>query len=199
MNVSLFRNPGRMWAPVAICTLLVGLQALGEDGRAWLRLERDGLGEGQLWRLLSGHLVHLGWRHLALNLAGLVLMWALFAREYGWGRWLVILATSAAAVDAGLYWRVPDLRWYVGLSGVLHGVLAAGALAYCRRGEAAGWVVLVFLAAKLIWEQWAGALPASEAAAGGAVIVDAHLFGALGAVVGVLIGWMAGWMAGRRA
>ncbi len=191
----------RSWAPVAICGLLLALEGLslvlGDSAREWLRFERAGLADEQLWRLLTGHLVHLGWQHLALNLAGLLLMWMLFAGEYSWRRWAIILAASTAAIDAGLYWLAPGLQWYVGLSGVLHGVLAAGALAGCRRGEPAGWVALTFLLAKLIWEQMVGALPSSEAAAGGPVIVDAHLYGALGALIAVPALWLFGSRPGK--
>jgi hypothetical protein len=66
----------------------------------------------------------------------------------------------------------------VGSSGALHGVLAAGTLAHLRRGDFDGWILAVFLVAKLAYEQWSGALPF----AGGTmpVVTDAHLYGALG-------------------
>ena len=173
------------WLPlVAICGLLAGLQCLGEGGREWLRFDRFGLEDGQLWRLVTGHLVHLGWWHLALNLVGLGLMWALFAAQYSWRQWLLIVAVSMAAIDAGLYLFSPELQWYVGLSGVLHGVMAAGVVGYWRRGDPQAWLVTVFLVGKLGWEQWVGPLASSEAVAGGAVIVDAHLYGAVGAALG---------------
>ena len=40
-------------------------------------------------------------------------------------------------------------------------------------------LLLVMIIAKLLWEQLVGPLPGSETAAGGSVVVDAHLFGAL--------------------
>lgn len=45
-------------------------------------------------------------------------------------------------------------------------------------------LLLLIIIAKLTWEQIAGPLPGSEATAGGNVIVDAHLYGA---VAGYLI------------
>ena len=41
---------------------------------------------------------------------------------------------------------------------------------------------------KLSWEQFDGALPGSESVAGGLVVVDAHLYGALaGALLGIVL------------
>jgi membrane associated rhomboid family serine protease len=81
-----------------------------------------------------------------------------------------------AAIGAGLWLCDSTVEWYVGSSGVLHGVMAAGTLAQLRRGEPTGWVLLGFLALKLTYEHWVGALPL----AGAAVVVDAHLFGVAG-------------------
>jgi membrane associated rhomboid family serine protease len=40
---------------------------------------------------------------------------------------------------------------------------------------------------KLLWEQAVGPLPGSAEVAGGKVIVDAHLYGAIG---GLVLGWV---------
>ena len=84
-----------------------------------LRYDRAGLEAGQWWRLLTAHLVHLDLEHAALNALGLVMMWALFARDYHWRQWLVILATATLMIDAGLWFRDTGVAWYVGSSGVL--------------------------------------------------------------------------------
>lgn len=138
--------------------------------------------DGEVWRLVTGHFAHLGWRHLALNLAGLALMWALFYRDFTVRQWLLILAGSMLAIDAAFLLIERQIAWYVGLSGVLHGVMAAGTLAHLRRGEKSAWILVPFLIGKLAWEQTQGAMPYSRDA-GGAVVVDAHLYGALGALL----------------
>jgi rhomboid family GlyGly-CTERM serine protease len=165
------------WALLAACLLLLLITATGDPGRALLRYDRVALAGGELWRLLSAHLVHLDLHHAALNCLGLALMWALFARDYRPRQWLVIVLASIAAIDAGLWLWDSTLRWYVGSSGALHGIMAAGTLARLRRREGEGWVLAAFLAAKLAWEQGVGALPLSGS---DPVVVDAHLFGVLG-------------------
>lgn len=147
-----------------------------------LRYERGAVFGGQLWRLLTAHLVHGDAQHLLLNIIGTVLIAALFPRTYGIGQWLIILAVSALFIGTAFVAFEPELDWYVGASGVLHGALAAGAIAWWRtgqRGLAAALATILLI--KLGWEQWRGALPL---ATGLAVIVNAHAYGACGGLVG---------------
>jgi rhomboid family GlyGly-CTERM serine protease len=170
---------------LGICITLLLIQSGGPAAQALLRYERASLQAGQWWRLLTAHVIHLGYEHALLDIAGLVLMWALFAKDYSPRQWLLIVGVSALGVDAGLWLLSSTTQWYVGSSGVLHGVLAAGACAHLRRREPDGWILAVFLLGKLVYEQAQGALPLT---AGGAVIVDAHLYGAVsGALAAVLM------------
>jgi len=159
--------------------LLVLLTASGEPGRRLLRYDRVALARGEVWRLVTAHLVHLDFRHALLNCLGLALMWALFARDFSLRQWAAIVLAALIAIDAGLWIADSTVLWYVGSSGALHGVMAAGTLAHLRRGERAGWILAGFLAVKLAWEQWVGALPFSGS---DPVVVNAHLYGVLGAL-----------------
>jgi rhomboid family GlyGly-CTERM serine protease len=127
--------------------------------------------------VLTAHFVHLDAGHALLNSLGLVLMWALFARDYSPLRWLAIYLASALAISLGLYVFDPQIEWYVGASGALHGVMAAGTWAHLRRRDLDGWILAVFIVAKLTYEQFAGSMPFSGAAN---TVVDAHLYGAIG-------------------
>ena len=170
----------RGFALLAVCAVLLLPVLAGDAGREALRYDRAGLAAGQWWRLLSAHIVHLDFDHAALNSLGLVLMWALFARDYRPGQWLAIVLGSVAAIDAGLWLRDSTIAWYVGSSGALHGVMAAGTLAHLRRRDLDGWILAAFIVLKLAYEQSAGALPFTDSHAG--VVVDAHLFGTIGGV-----------------
>ncbi len=164
-------------ALLAACLLLL-LPAVGGDAaRSVLRYDRVALAGGEWWRLLTAHVVHLDLRHALVNALGLVLMWALFAREYSGRQWAVIVLASIAAIDAGLWLNHSTLLWYVGSSGALHGIMAAGVLARLRRREREGWLLAALVAAKLAYEQRWGALPFSGS---DAVVVSAHLYGVLG-------------------
>jgi len=168
-------------ALLALCALLVLPELGGEVARAALRYERDAVAAGEWWRLLTAHVVHLDLEHAVLNSLGLVLMWALFARDYGWRAWAVIILVSVLVIDAGFWFRDRDLQWYVGSSGVLHGVMTAGTLAHLLRRDLDGWILATFIVVKLAYEQLTGALPFAEG--GAAVIVNSHLYGALGGLI----------------
>lgn len=170
------------------------LLSLGKDtARMLLRYDRDAiLDAGEYWRLVTGHLVHDSFRHLALNLAGLAGLVALFPRHYSWRNWLWIGLASVVAIDVGFVWNEPHLEWYVGLSGLLHGVLTAGTIAWWRfESKALAFALTIVVIAKLAWEQLHGALPLSGDMM---VIVAAHLYGAIG---GALAGG-AFWLAQQR-
>jgi rhomboid family GlyGly-CTERM serine protease len=178
---------GSRWLLGLVCALLVLLSLLGEKITLALRYERYGVLHGEYWRLLTAHLVHGSVRHLLLNLAGLGLIASLFARDFRPMQWVAIWATSTLAIDAGFVWFEPQLDWYVGLSGVLHGMLAAGAITWWRTESKPLAIALsAILLGKLAWEQTYGALPLSGDLP---VVVNAHLYGAVGGVVGALALW----------
>jgi rhomboid family GlyGly-CTERM serine protease len=158
---------------------LLILSALGDNARALLRYDRAGLEAGQWWRLLSCHLVHLNWPHCLMNVAALLLIGFLFGIEYSALLWTSIATGGALAVSGGLWFFHPELQWYVGASGALHTLLAAGGLAAALRRRREGYIVLVLLALKLAYEHWSGPLPMHSAAMRAQVIVDAHLYGAV--------------------
>lgn len=162
--------------------------ATGPAGTEWLRFDRAAIADGQVWRLVTGHFVHLGWRHLLLNLAGLVLVWLLVGSRLSARQWLLTVAICVAGVSGGLWYLDKGLEWYVGLSGVLHGLLFAGLIMGMSERAGDAIAVSVALVAKLAYEQMAGPLPGSQGAAGGLVVVNAHLYGFIaGGLAGLLI------------
>jgi rhomboid family GlyGly-CTERM serine protease len=181
--------PAAWWLFGLLGASVVLLSLGGESWREALRYERLAvLRQGEYWRLLTAHLVHGSALHLILNGAGLALVAALFPRAYGARAWLLILTLSVVAIDLALVLCEPQVDWYVGLSGVLHGALAAGAIAWWRHEpKALALALTLLLTGKLIWEQWQGALPLSGDMP---VVVDAHLYGAIGGAVAGAILWL---------
>ena len=164
---------------------VVLLEFAGADIRLLLRYERSGVLNGEWWRLLTGHLMHGNLHHLALNVVGTGLVALLFGRDYPARQWLFILFCSASAIDIAFVFCEPQVQWYVGLSGVLHGAIAAGIVAWWRYENRYLTIVAgILLLLKLGWEQGRGALPLSGDMP---VIVDAHLYGAAGGVMAVAL------------
>ncbi len=174
-------TPGPWLVPAAIAALASLAWLAGGSPESSLRYDRSAILDGEIHRLLTGQFLHLGGLHLALNLTGLGLVWGLVGRNAGWREWLLCCVVTMLTVGCGLLALAPRVEWYVGLSGMLHGLLVAGAL-LGRRGD---WLIVLLVALKLGWEQWAGA-PAGEWL-GGATIVEAHLYGALGGALAALV------------
>lgn len=182
---SVIQNPSLQLAAL-IAVVCVGLQFMGLE--SILRFDRTGVDSGKWWLLLTGNFVHLGISHLLLNLAGLALIVALVWPNFNAAQWLLITLTSSVGVGVGLYLFDPNIRWYVGFSGTLHGLILAGTLADFRRFPLPALMLLILVCAKLGYEQINGPVPGSESAAGGAVVVNSHLYGAItGAIVGIFL------------
>jgi rhomboid family GlyGly-CTERM serine protease len=162
---------GRWIWLLLICLLLTAVLALGDNISAVLRYDRSAIAAGGWWRLLTAHIVHLDAHHLILNELGLVLMWSLFAQDFDPVEWCLIVLSGALAISCGLWWFSPHIAWYVGASGVLHTVMAAGAAKHLLTRAWDRWILTVGLCAKLAWEHWGGH-------ASPMIVTDAHLYGA---------------------
>lgn len=180
----------RYFIPIVIAIIVTTIAIIGSDAAQWLRYDREAIQAGQLWRLLTAHFAHLGWSHLAMNLAGLALIWALFGGHIPTRRWLVLLLAGCVGTSVLLLVFNPQLRWYVGLSGVLHTLFIAGCLADLKHHRWDTWALLILVIAKLGYEQLWGPMPGSESTAGGNVIVDAHLYGAVLGFVVMAVLWL---------
>jgi rhomboid family GlyGly-CTERM serine protease len=178
-------------------TLLVSVLLAfgGEPVELWARYDRAALEAGQIWRLLSAHLVHMGWSHLALNLAALGLLRGLLGPVLDAGQWALLFGIAALAIDAGLFLFDPETTWYVGLSGVLHAVAVVVGAELLKRERGLGLTLLAGLLGKVAWEQLMGPSAWSTAASGGPVVVAAHLYGA---VAGAACLPVLRWLGSRR-
>jgi rhomboid family GlyGly-CTERM serine protease len=178
---------GGAWgiALLIACAAILLLALGGETLQQALRWSRVGIAEGEHWRWVTGHFVHLDLAHAALNAAGLALVWVLFARVWSPRRWLLIVVLGMAGIDLGLWW-LSDIEWYVGLSGLLNTLAAAGIVREIIDGDRMAWVVGLLGLAKLVYENIAGAMPFMQP--GIPVVLDAHLYGALvGMCCGLLL------------
>jgi rhomboid family GlyGly-CTERM serine protease len=164
-----------MWL-LAIIIVLDLVLGLGDNVSAVLRYDRSAIAAGGWWRLLTAHIVHLDLHHLILNELGLVLVWALFAEDFDAVEWCVIVSVGALGISSGLFWLSPHVAWYVGASGVLHSIMAAGCAKHLAVRAWDRWILVTCLCAKLIYEQFGGPEPAL-------VVVDAHLYGAISGFV----------------
>lgn len=176
--------------PLVIGLASLAVLALPDEGRTLLGYDRAAVAAGEWWRLLTAHISHLSVRHGLMNVAALAIIAGLFRDDFQGLAWAGGFVIPALVIGLGLFWLWPDVGWYVGLSGVLHGLGVAGGLVWVLRGERlAGGVLLGALALKLGYEALAGPLPGTAATAGGPVLIESHWLGAIG---GLVVGTAAG-------
>jgi len=178
-------NLPRAWlAPLALAATWCLLQWAGGPA-AWGH-EGAAIGEGQVWRLLTGSLVHVNATHLTLNLAGLAGVMAVWGRELGaWRVLAAVFSGSALAVGLGLWFTAPGLAWYSGASGSLHGLFAAGVVLAVDAGRPFRLLAALGLVLKLVLETQFDTGTAELI--GAPVIHAAHQWGAMGGLATALI------------
>jgi rhomboid family GlyGly-CTERM serine protease len=169
--------------PLALAVSIAALALGGERVADALAYRREALAAGQWWRALTGHFVHLGAMHAAINLAGLLALVLLCPRKPGVFEWLRRVGLLALAISASLYVAAPTVDGYVGFSGVLHGLFVLGLAPMARSGDRIAVIGLGLLIVKILLEQMLGPSAEEERLIGGNVVTLAHLFGTLAALV----------------
>lgn len=147
--------------PLPWLTLLATLTATGLWG--WLGpvpdalvFDRSAIGQGELWRLLSGHWVHVDSAHALWDITALALTGYLL-EERGRLRLAQAALASMLTVDAAIWWLKPELELYCGLSGMLNTLVVLALADRWRQCPSLLYpLVALVLALKLLLETWEG-------------------------------------------
>lgn len=161
---------------IAACVVHFMFPSLAQQ---WLVYDRFALQGFETWRLISGSLVHTNTNHLMLNVAAIVLLWAIHGHYYQPFTFVKLFIFCSVIGNVCLYYLSPNLIWYVGLSGPLHGIFIWGCLVDIRQKEKTGWLLLAGVAIKLGYEQIYGPSADMRDLIDANVAVDAHLYGAI--------------------
>lgn len=93
-----------------------------------LEFSRSAIADGELWRLLTGNLMHSNGWHLLMNIGGLLLATLLVGHLFSERHFIALAISNGLSVGVLIYWLNPEIEYYVGLSGYLHGLFIYGAL-----------------------------------------------------------------------
>lgn len=146
-----------VWVLACVGLGLAAMAALALPPWVVARLDwQPSLASAEPWRWWTAALLHWNPAHLAMNLAGLVLV-ALFGQAVRVPPQAAVAWLAAWPLAHLVLLLQPDLRHYVGLSGLLHaGVTIAavwGLFTLSQRGRFVAELVIVALVAKLLLEQ----------------------------------------------
>jgi rhomboid family GlyGly-CTERM serine protease len=159
----------------------------------WLQYDRLAIAAGELWRLCSGHWTHVSGEHLFWDVLMFVILGALCELEHR-GRCLTCVVGATVLIPAVLWFGMPSLIVYRGLSGIDSALFMLLATTHWRRELQAqhwGWMIALTVVGVLF-----GAKVVYEAMTGSALFVDSQDSGmipvplahAIGALVGVGVG-----------
>ena len=148
-----------------------------------LEFNRSAITNGEFWRLLTGNLMHTNHWHLIFNLAGLVMLTHLFKHLMTNIHFVIFRIINAILVSVLIYYFSTSIEYYVGLSGYLHGLFVYGCLIEINKGMKGSWLLLLGVSAKIGYETIYGASNEMSELINASVATDAHLFGALIAVI----------------
>lgn len=167
---------------IAIVTLIISCAFIGDKLTLLLRFEREAILSGELYRLFTAHFVHLNWIHALMNVAATIIGWYLLRDSMTNRQWILSIAISGLVVSVLLF-SLPELEWYVGFSGIIHGLILQGLILqkHLRFIEKALMVSALLL--KVFYELWQGSSAADLELIDGNIIVEAHLFGLLAGLV----------------
>ena len=100
----------------------------------WLQYDRSAIVEGQLWRLVTGNLVHWSAEHFLLDVAVFLFIGCLYERSLGNSYpWILFLTGMAVGASALIF--LPQMALYRGLSGVDSGLFAAVLCLECGQAQ----------------------------------------------------------------
>jgi len=166
---------------VILCVLAQISLLSGTDVFQYSRAEID---KGQWWRFITGNIVHLSWRHLAMNVLALVAILALYPNTLKVKSYFAMLLLSGVSVTLGIWIFSKEIYWYVGLSGALHGLLITLIIIdYVMSKSRISIALALVIIAKLVWEGLMGPVPGSAANAGGPIVIEAHFYGFVGGLL----------------
>jgi len=153
---------------------------------------RAAVADGEFWRLVTGNLVHLSMPHFLIDVTALLVAGALI-EMHRYRHFAMLCLVSGALIGVTLYFAMPEIVVFGGLSGVVTAAVTYLCLHGTRQGGAWKWLCLLVLAclvAKLGVEMALGF--SLTVGAGTQTFVPVPVSHAVGAVTALLLFVLAG-------
>lgn len=174
--------------PFLVILSLIIITLVGQKFAPIFFYDRSSILNGEYWRVLTCHFVHTGWNHLFLNLTAFLLVFSLFLHLYSPFGWLIGATFCMIGISLSFLFFCPTLEWYMGLSGLLHGLFVMGIIGEIRKGNTLYCFGLLAVTAKLALEYFIGPSNITNQFINALVITNAHLTGAIiGCIAACLI------------
>lgn len=141
--------------------------------------------DGQYWRLISGNFNHTNEYHLILNIVALMVISGLHASHYSLSAFSLLILYLASLVGLGIFIFSPSVGLYVGLSGILHGLIVFGGALDVKSQQKTGWLLIIGAIIKVIYEQAFDNTAQMNKLIDAQVLTDAHLYGLIAGLIAI--------------
>jgi|GEM_PF-1169973 len=159
-----------------------------------LQYDRAAVGQGEVWRLMTGNFMHWSAAHFLLDIGAFLVLGVIYERYFG-RAYLPILTATTATVGVCVHLFSPEMTTYRGLSGVDSGLFAAilcvEAILACR--DRIRWIwaapAIIVFTVKIAYESITGQLFFETQSLGdlGIPTAMAHLSGAIAGVTAIVL------------
>ena len=163
------------WFFLGLLCLII--YAISAENITVLDYNRESIINGEYWRLISGNFNHTNIYHLILNLAALAVIGGLHYRYYNSAAYTGLILLLSIGVGVGILWLSPSTHLYVGLSGILHGIIIVGAVIDVTKKYYSGYVLMIGTVLKVINEQLFNSPVEISQLIEAKVLTEAHLYG----------------------
>jgi rhomboid family GlyGly-CTERM serine protease len=140
--------------------------------------DRPAIAQGEVWRLVTGHLTHWSAAHLRWDVLVFVMLGTFCERERGHRSFAGVLLAAALTVSAFLFFGCPEVVEYRGLSAIDSALWCWAAFIVAPRSLSLAILLLAVFAGKLMIELSTGAALFVPLAGTVYVLPLVHLVGA---------------------
>lgn len=191
-----------IFSPMLKTILVIGLcSSVLQLEMSTFSYQRD-LMTSEPWRWWTGHWVHVGWRHYLLNMLAFLCLPFIFP-QVRQTTLLGSLLILPPLLSAGLYWLLPQVQAYAGLSGILHGIFVLVAIQRLQLQRERQFAILVLgcIVVKVGLEKWMGYSETAQLIQA-PVLIESHqiglVTGIIFALLSKLINSLMHWPASRK-
>ncbi|WP_198436725.1 rhombosortase [Moritella sp. F3] len=163
------------WLSLGLLCLIIF--AISADNITVWDYNRELIIEGEYWRIISGNFNHTNIYHLLLNLSALTVIAGLHYRYYSSIAYASLILCLSIGVGIGILWLSPSTHLYVGLSGILHGIIIVGAIIDVSKKYYSGYVLIIGTIIKVLHEQLFDSSAEMSQLIAAKVLTEAHLYG----------------------
>lgn len=144
---------------------------------------------GEIWRLWSGQFVHTNYIHLTMNIVGFITLLILYSEELFKPKLIIQIFYISTCIGLWLYFFSPEVRWYLGLSGIIYGLFVVASLqAIIQKDALLGYPLFIAITVKITWENVDNSINNTSASLiNSPIATDAHLYGYIAALTLTII------------